>query len=114
MWGKNWLVVVVVVVVVDPQQILTVAIGILSSYLSDYREKLISEVELCSKRASLHGFEIPKAIYVETEMFSEKSGLLTPTQKLKRVGARDRYQPILDDLYRQLDDEEAAKNRSRL
>lgn len=74
----------------------------------------MSEVELCSKRAGLHGFEVPKAIYIESEPFSLENSMLTPTQKLKRAAARERYQTILDDLYRQLDEAAAASPSSRL
>ncbi len=81
------------------------------------KEVIMGEIELNSKRAGLHGFETPKvnstlhpptifstapshspthlpthlqAIYLESEPFSGTNNLLTPTQKLKRMEARDR------------------------
>lgn len=63
------------------------------------KETILDEIELQSKRAGLHGFEIPKAVYLESEAFTGANDLLTPTQKLKRMQARDRYAAIIQELY---------------
>lgn len=47
----------------------------------------------------LKGFEIPKAIYIETELFSVENNLLTPSLKLKRPVARNKYKSIVEELY---------------
>lgn len=47
----------------------------------------------------LKGFEIPKAIYLEPEMFSGENDLLTPTFKLKRNIARKLYAEKIEEMY---------------
>jgi len=71
----------------------------------------LDEIEVQSKRAGLHGFEIPKAIYLESEPFTGANGLLTPTQKLKRMQARDRYSTIIQELYATRDLHQGSKAR---
>jgi long-chain acyl-CoA synthetase len=68
-----------------------------------HREKILAEIELNSKRAGLHGFETVKSVYLESEPFSLQNNLLTPTQKLKRMEARERYQAIIDELYAKIE-----------
>lgn len=50
----------------------------------------------------LKGFEMPKAIYLESEPFSLDNGLLTATFKLKRNEAKAKYLDIFNRLYREL------------
>lgn len=47
-------------------------------------------------------------MYLESEPFSLQNNLLTPTQKLKRMEARERYQAIIDELYGKLEQKRAA------
>jgi hypothetical protein len=75
------------------------------------QETILGEIELHSKRAGLHGFEIPKAVYLESEAFSGANNLLTPTQKLKRMQARDRYAAIIQELYAKRDLQHAQQAR---
>jgi long-chain acyl-CoA synthetase len=53
----------------------------------------------------------PQAIYIESEPFSLANDLLTPTMKLKRQEARERYRSIIDELYAQV---ERTPRRSKL
>jgi long-chain acyl-CoA synthetase len=50
----------------------------------------------------LKGFEVPKAIYLEPELFSGENGLLTATFKLKRQEAKAKYLDIFNRMYREL------------
>lgn len=49
----------------------------------------------------LKGFEIPKAIHIEPEPFSVENNLMTPTFKLKRPMARNKYMAVVEKLYLQ-------------
>ena len=61
--------------------------------------QLMKEINSLAKKNGLHGFETPRAIYVETEHFSAENGLTTPTFKLKRQQLRDHYQKQIDEMY---------------
>jgi long-chain acyl-CoA synthetase len=46
---------------------------------------------------------------MESEPFSLQNNLLTPTQKLKRMEARERYQAIIEELYAKLEQKRALE-----
>ena len=50
-----------------------------------------------------------KAIHVEHEEFSVANGCLTPTFKLKRPQAKDRYISQIDAMYEKLNNAPQAK-----
>ncbi|KAF7728148.1 hypothetical protein EC973_006663 [Apophysomyces ossiformis] len=54
------------------------------------------------KQAGLHGFELPRAIFLEPEPFSIENNLLTPTFKIKRAQAKQHYQIQIEKLYEQI------------
>ena len=60
---------------------------------------IMKEVKDLAKKNGLHGFETPKAIYLEHEPFTAENGLTTPTFKLKRQQLRDHYQSQIDEMY---------------
>lgn len=47
----------------------------------------------------LKGFEIPKVIHLESELFTVENNLMTPSFKLKRPIARNKYKAIVEELY---------------
>jgi hypothetical protein len=47
----------------------------------------------------LKGFEMVKDIRLESTLFSVENDLLTPTFKLKRNVAKQRYQSQIDEMY---------------
>mmetsp|Transcript_21357 Transcript_21357/g.31193 ORF Transcript_21357/g.31193 Transcript_21357/m.31193 type:complete len:84 (+) Transcript_21357:193-444(+) len=63
------------------------------------RAMIMKEVKTLAKAGGLHGFETPKAIYLESEVFSVENGLTTPTFKMKRPQLRDHYQAQIDEMY---------------
>uniref|UniRef100_A0A7S3PCP5 Long-chain-fatty-acid--CoA ligase n=1 Tax=Aplanochytrium stocchinoi TaxID=215587 RepID=A0A7S3PCP5_9STRA len=66
------------------------------------KKALMDSLQSETAAAELKGFEIPKMIHVEPEVFSVDNGLLTPTFKLKRQQAKERYQTEIDNMYAQL------------
>ncbi|ORX52029.1 acetyl-CoA synthetase-like protein [Hesseltinella vesiculosa] len=61
---------------------------------------VLAHLTKAAKHGKLLGFEIPRAIHLESEAFSIESGILTPTMKLKRNVAKEIYQPQIDSMYR--------------
>lgn len=63
------------------------------------KQLIMAEIKTVGKRNGLHGFEIPKAIHLDSDLFSVENGLLTPTFKLKRQQARDKYERQIETMY---------------
>lgn len=61
---------------------------------------ILRDVAAMADGAKLQGFEKPKAIHLESELWSPENGILTPTFKLKRQQARERYTQEIDHMYR--------------
>jgi long-chain acyl-CoA synthetase len=60
------------------------------------------DIRRVAKENGLHGFEIPKAIHLDHQPFSVDNDILTPTFKLKRQQAKERYEKQLEALYASL------------
>lgn len=60
---------------------------------------IMNEIQKVGKKNGLYGFETPRAIHLDTEAFSVENGLLTPTFKLKRQQARDKYEKQIEEMY---------------
>ncbi|CAF1190992.1 unnamed protein product [Adineta steineri] len=52
-----------------------------------------------AKQYNLHHCEIPSNIYLDSERFTHANGLLTPTMKIRRVVARQRFHELIKQLY---------------
>eukprot|EP00934_Nitzschia_sp_Nitz4_P001642 Nitzschia sp. Nitz4//scaffold355_size15944//9595//11783//NITZ4_008867-RA/size15944-processed-gene-0.17-mRNA-1//1//CDS//3329548948//1642//frame0 len=60
---------------------------------------LQEEIERVGKHSGLNSYEIPKAIILESEPMSVNNGLLTPTFKLKRQEAIQKYKREIEEMY---------------
>ncbi len=63
------------------------------------KQEIMSEIMRLSKLNGLHGFETVKAVYLEPEIFTAESGLVTPTFKLKRQQLKNHYEKVIEELY---------------
>lgn len=68
-----------------------------------------SEVNACvqalteqAKLSKLRGFEFIKNVHLDSEEFSVENDTLTPTFKLRRPQLKDRYNSVIDDMYKAL------------
>ena len=60
---------------------------------------IMADLTKLGRANGLLGFEIPKSIHLSDEEFSTENGLLTPTFKLKRQQARDKYEKEIERMY---------------
>jgi len=60
---------------------------------------IMADMKQMGKSNGLHGFEIPRSIVLSDELFSVENGLLTPTFKLKRQQAREKYEKEIERMY---------------
>ena len=60
---------------------------------------IMADFKKIGKANGLLGFEIPKAIYLSDTPFTVENGLLTPTFKLKRQQARDKFGKEIERMY---------------
>ncbi|KAF9961737.1 Long chain acyl-CoA synthetase 7 peroxisomal [Mortierella alpina] len=63
------------------------------------KETLIEELKEFGRENDLKGFEILKNIHVTAEQFSIENDLLTPTFKLKRHTAKEKYLAEIEQMY---------------
>ncbi|KAI8110231.1 hypothetical protein M9435_001910 [Picochlorum sp. BPE23] len=68
----------------------------------DLQQAILKSLTATAKEEKLKGFEIPKAVFIESELFSVENDLLTPTFKSKRPQLQKKYQSIIDDMYAKL------------
>jgi len=47
----------------------------------------------------LNSLECPKKLYLHNEVFTEANDLITPTQKIKRNIAQEKFRAEIDQLY---------------
>jgi len=67
------------------------------------RSLISREVKEMAGASKLHGFEIPRAFHLSTELFSVENDLLTPTFKLKRPQAKAKYAEQINKMYQQIE-----------
>lgn len=65
------------------------------------RKAILNEITALGSKGTneLKGFEVPKAIHLEPELFSIENGMLTPKFSMKRPIAKQKYAQIVKDLY---------------
>jgi len=63
---------------------------------------MMAEIKKIGKANGLLGFEIPKAIHLSDQPFTVEDGLLTPTFKLKRQQARDKFEREIERMYAEM------------
>ncbi|ORY48444.1 acetyl-CoA synthetase-like protein [Rhizoclosmatium globosum] len=74
------------------------------------KELIFQDMNKIGKQFGLKGFEFAKAIHLDAEGFSAENGLITPTFKLKRNEAADKFRPQIDAMYKVLN-ENAVKGK---
>ena len=65
------------------------------------KAEILKDLELLG-RAQLKGFELIRAIWLTDDTFTPENGLLTPTMKLIRHAAKNRFIKEIKELYSSL------------
>eukprot|EP00455_Lapot_gusevi_P019534 TRINITY_DN2086_c0_g1_i2.p1 TRINITY_DN2086_c0_g1~~TRINITY_DN2086_c0_g1_i2.p1 ORF type:complete len:764 (+),score=291.62 TRINITY_DN2086_c0_g1_i2:300-2294(+) len=76
-------------------------------------QMIFAEMNATGKEGQLRGFEFVKAIHLDAEPFAVENNLLTPTMKLKRNEAKEKYLKQIESMYAVLN-AAAAKVKSNL
>jgi len=93
--------------------------GTMADWVKDpeVKKMIFDDMIACGKAAKLRSFELPKKIAFETTVndlgqgFTIDEDLLTPTLKLRRPQLQLKYQKVIDGLYKEIHDEEAAAKK---
>lgn len=70
---------------------------------SAFKKAVLSDLQQLARSAKLSGFEVIKAVYLEPTPWDPGGEVLTPTFKLQRNKAKEKYQAQLDQLYAELE-----------
>jgi len=65
----------------------------------ELRKKLLKAMDKAGKQAKLNGFEMVKQVYLESKSFKDND-LMTPTEKLKRGDAKNKFKEAIDRMYK--------------
>mmetsp|Transcript_16392 Transcript_16392/g.30871 ORF Transcript_16392/g.30871 Transcript_16392/m.30871 type:complete len:680 (-) Transcript_16392:164-2203(-) len=68
-----------------------------------FKKAVMDDIVELAKGAHLAGFEIVKAIYLDPALWEPGGEVLTPTFKLQRNKAKDKYQAQIEQLYTELE-----------
>ncbi|TPX45150.1 hypothetical protein SeMB42_g01596 [Synchytrium endobioticum] len=79
-----------------------------------FKAMVMSDIQKLGKKHKLTGFEVPKDIHITAEMMSIDNGLLTPTLKVMRNVAAERYRPHIDAMYEKINAESPADTLAKL
>ena len=71
-------------------------------HYEELKNLIVASMEQLANEAKLLGFERAKAVLIDTEPFTVENGILTPTFKLKRQQALEKYRSAIDKLYIEL------------
>jgi long-chain acyl-CoA synthetase len=73
-------------------------------------DSILERLYTHGREAGLNGFELPKAIYLESTPFTIENDLLTPTLKMKRHQVQQFYSTQLEEMYTTM--KEFTENRN--
>ena len=70
----------------------------------ELKKEIQKRCDEMAKREKLFGYQFIRNIYLDNDSWTIENELLTPTFKLKRKKLETKYKPIIEDLYKSLDD----------
>jgi hypothetical protein len=76
--------------------------------MKQFKDAILDDMNRIGQADKLRGFEYVKMIHLEPVFFSVENSMLTPTFKLKRNEAAEYYRPVINDMYKRLNDSKPA------
>ncbi|KAJ3150788.1 Long chain acyl-CoA synthetase 7 peroxisomal [Geranomyces michiganensis] len=67
-----------------------------------FRKAIQKDLDRLGREDKLRGFEFVRAVHLETDVWSVDNNMMTPTFKLKRNEAADKYREQIDAMYAEL------------
>ncbi|KAF9431893.1 Long chain acyl-CoA synthetase 7 peroxisomal [Entomortierella beljakovae] len=67
------------------------------------KKTILKELSTFGRESDLKGFEILKNVHIASEQFTIENDLLTPTFKLKRHTAKEKYNTEIDQMYAEIE-----------
>lgn len=74
-----------------------------------FKRAVMDDIQAIAAKAKLLGFEVVKALHLEPVAWEPGGGVLTPTFKLQRDKAQDKYQFQIEAMYKKLDSHPSSK-----
>eukprot|EP00931_Biecheleriopsis_adriatica_P038483 TRINITY_DN22034_c0_g1_i1.p1 TRINITY_DN22034_c0_g1~~TRINITY_DN22034_c0_g1_i1.p1 ORF type:complete len:680 (+),score=143.70 TRINITY_DN22034_c0_g1_i1:55-2094(+) len=74
-----------------------------------FQKAVLGALEQLARKAKLAGFEVVKAVWLEPVPWEPGGEVLTPTFKLQRNKAKEKYQAQIDDMYSHMEATTASK-----
>lgn len=68
---------------------------------AEVKKEVLREMEELGRKNDFKGFEVIKKVYLTDEIFTLENGLLTPTMKVKRHEAKNKYLEQIKQMYEQ-------------
>jgi len=69
----------------------------------ELQKSILEDMEVKGKQAGLKGFEVVKTIHLVPTPFTVEEDLLTPTFKIKRQQAKQRFQNEIEEMYKNIE-----------
>ena len=70
--------------------------------MAEVKAVYLQEIRSIARAKSLQGWEVPVRVILEPEPFTEETGLLTITFKQCRPKLEQKYRPMLEKLYQEV------------
>ena len=68
-----------------------------------FKKAVLTELQSVARSAKLGGFEVIRALHLEPDAWQPGGEVLTPTFKLQRNKAKEKYQAQINELYAELE-----------
>ena len=65
----------------------------------ELKKEILNEMETLGRKSDFKGFEVVKKVYLSPEEFTVENDLITPTMKIKRHIAKNKFLKEINEMY---------------